>query len=418
MPATPERVHHFFSFLRYVVRRLQEDRCSQVAGSLTFTTLLSLVPLATIALTFISAFPVFTRFVDQVKLFVLQNMVPATAGKIITDYMQQFSENAARLTAVGIAFLAGTAIALMFTIDNAFNAIWRVKRLRPWLHRFLIYWAMLTLGPVLVGVSLSVTYYLIGLSKGWVGAIPVSEHALLGVVPLLLATIAFSLLYLTVPNRFVPRRDALIGGFSVALAFEVMKRGFAAYVASVPTYKLVYGAFASFPIFLLWLYCCWLIILVGAEVTASLSHWQGGRWHVGESPEQRYYDALRILKVLHRAHRSGEVVPLARLRRSLPHGIDHLEDLLERLGGAHIVQKVAGDGYAMIRDPSTIQLADIYRLFVLQHGRSMPNHALPDAEFAPLLQEVAENVEGCMRLTLDSVFAQAADSEAIQEVKP
>jgi membrane protein len=406
----PERVRHFGGFLRYVVRRTQQDRCAQVAASLAFTTLLALVPLVTIAVTLISAFPVFTRFVDQMKIFLLQNMVPTTASKIITDYMQQFSANAAQLTALGIASLAVTAIALMFTIDSAFNAIWKVKRLRPWLQRLLIYWAMLTLGPVLIGVSLTVTYYLIGFSKGWVGAIPFAESTLLRIVPVLLTTVAFSLLYLTVPNRFVPRRHALIGGFAAALAFELMKRSFAAYVASVPTYKLVYGAFASFPIFLLWVYCCWLIILLGAVVTASLSHWQSGRWQLDQSPEQHYYDALRLLKVLYEAHRRGEVVPLVRLRQAVPIGIDHLEDVLERLSTARIVQKV-GNGYAMTRDPTTVQLADIYRLFVLRENLATPGNALPDTAFAPVLQHVTGEIEARMRLTLDSVFAPGVARE-------
>jgi membrane protein len=338
-------------------------------------------------------------------------MVPATASKIITDYMQQFSANAAQLTALGVASLAVTALALMFTIDSAFNAIWKVKRLRPWLRRFLIYWAMLTLGPVLIGVSLTVTYYLIGFSKGWVGAIPFAESTLLGVVPLLLTTVAFSLLYLTVPNRFVPRRHALIGGFAAALVFELMKRSFAAYVASVPTYKLVYGAFASFPIFLLWIYCCWLIILLGAVVTASLSHWQSGRWELDQSPEQHYYDALRLLKTLYEVHRKGEVVSVVRLRQAVPIGIDHLEDVLERLSSARIVQRVGGSGYAMTRDPSTVQLMDVYRLFVLRESPATAAKPLPDTEFAPLLLQVAGEVEGRMRLTLDSVFASPAAGE-------
>src|ERR1700674_228822 len=400
----PERVQHFFGFLRYVGRRTQQDRCAQVAASLTFTTLLALIPLVTIAVTMISAFPVFTRFVDQMKIFLLQNMVPATASKIITDYMQQFSANAAQLTALGVASLAVTAIALMFTIDSAFNAIWKVRRLRPWLQRFLIYWAMLTLGPVLIGVSLTVTYYLIGFSQGWVGVFPFAESTLLRVVPVLLTTVAFSLLYLTVPNRFVPRRHALIGGFAAALAFELMKRSFAAYVASVPTYKLVYGAFASFPIFLLWIYCCWLIILLGAVVTASLSHWQSGRWQLDQSPEQDYYDALRLLKVLYEAHGNGEVVPIVRLRQAVPIGIDHLEDALERLSAARIVQTVGGNSYAMTRDPATVPLVEIYRLFVLRENPAC-GRLLPDTEFAPLLQRVAAEVEARMRLTLASVFA-------------
>ena len=141
-------------FLRFIAARFRQDRFTQMAASLTFTTLLSLVPLITIALTLFSAFPVFDEFSGQIKQFLLANMLPETGGKMISRYVEQFAESAAKLTAVGIAFLALTAMLMMLTIDNAFNTIWRVSRPRPLIQRVLIYWAVLTLTPLLVGGSL------------------------------------------------------------------------------------------------------------------------------------------------------------------------------------------------------------------------------------------------------------------------
>ncbi|MDO9064350.1 MAG: YihY family inner membrane protein, partial [Sulfuricella sp.] len=162
----PQKFSRVTPFLLLVRRRFKEDRCVQFAASLTYTTLLALVPIVTIALTVLSAFPVFTDLMAQLKAFILGNFVPISAGKIISVYMQQFSQKAAHLTALGIGLLAVTAFVLMLTIDHAFDVIWRVRRKRPLLRRFLIYWAALTLGPLLIGASLSLTSYLVSIPLG------------------------------------------------------------------------------------------------------------------------------------------------------------------------------------------------------------------------------------------------------------
>lgn len=237
-----------FRFLRYVAVRLQEDRCTQMAASLTFTTLLSLVPLITIALTLFSAFPVFNDYSTHIKDFILSNMMPETGGKLISRYMEQFAESASRLTQVGIVFLAFTSMLMMLTIDNAFNMIWRVSRPRSLLQRILVYWAVLTLAPLLVGGSLSLTSWLAGLSAGYVQQMPALSIDVLKVIPVILTTAAFTLLFRVVPNRYVPMRHAILGGVIAAAAFETMNQAFAFYISHFPTYKLVYGAFASVPI--------------------------------------------------------------------------------------------------------------------------------------------------------------------------
>ncbi|MEJ5211586.1 MAG: YihY family inner membrane protein, partial [Burkholderiales bacterium] len=283
------------AFLHFVYRRFLEDRCPQTAAALAYTTLLSLVPLITVALAVLAAFPVFGDLMTELKIFLLTHMVPEIAGKIITVYMVQFSEKAARLTLVGIAFLVLTALMLMQTIEEAFNAIWRVRQARPLAQRVLTYWAVLTVGPLLLGASLSITSYLMTLSLGYARHIPLVGVHLLRPVPLLLMSLAFALLYLLVPNRRVSFRHALVGGLAAGLAFELMKKGFAWYVTGFPTFRLVYGAFAALPIFLLWIYLSWLVVLGGAVLTAALPAWAAGAGARTHRPGANFVAALEVL---------------------------------------------------------------------------------------------------------------------------
>lgn len=270
IPPMPARLANLARFIRFVGHRFTEARCSQIASSLAFTTLLSLVPLLVIALTVVSAFPVFSGLMDQVKGFLLTNMLPETAGKIITVYMVQFSEKAAHLGGIGIAALAVTAFILMLTIEHAFNLIWQVKAGRPVLQRILTYWAAITLGPVLVGISLSMISFLLDRSLAYV---PFVAEIVLKIVPFIMMTAVFALLYRIVPNCAVPFRQATIGGIVAGMGMGLTQIGFTSYIKHFTSYTFVYGAFASLPVFLLWLYISWLIVVTGALVAASLPHW-------------------------------------------------------------------------------------------------------------------------------------------------
>ena len=192
------------------------------------------------------------------------------SGKVITVYMQQFADNAARLTAVGLVFLAVTALMLLVNIERVFNGIWRARRPRSIVQRMVIYWTTITVGPLLIGASLSLTSWLVTQSILSVSAVRGAQELLLKMVPVLLNGAAFALLYLMIPNRRVFIKDALVGGVTAAVGFEVMKRGFGVYVLLFPTYDLIYGTFATIPIFLLWIYLSWLIILFGAVVVAKV----------------------------------------------------------------------------------------------------------------------------------------------------
>ncbi len=375
-------------FLRFLARRFDEDRCVQIAASLTYTTLLSLVPLIVIALTVISAFPAFTGLMVQLKIFLLTNMVPEVAGKIITVYMQQFSEKAARLTAAGIAALAVTALMLMLTIEHAFNLIWRVRTQRPLLQRILTYWAVLTLGPLSIGASLSLTSYLVSYSLGYVAFIPAIGVVVLKIVPIVITIAAFSLLYLAVPNRYVPLKHALAGGLVAGLGLELMSKGFTAYILHFSSYTLVYGAFASMPVFLIWIYLSWLVVVAGAVVAASLSYWRGGAWRIERTTGQNYFDALRVLRALRHGQQRGMAPSLQMLRQETHLALEALEDILRQLRDAKLVERTARQGWMLARNATDISLTDVFRLFVFR-----PESGVPEGDDLAL-QELAQRVSG------------------------
>ena len=355
--------------LKLIVARFKQERCIDMASSLTFTTLLSLVPLITITLTFFSVFPQFSDFSVHAKNIILENMLPDRGGKIITHYMEQFADNAARMTAVGITFLAVTAMMMIYSIDNAFNKIWRVSRQRTVIQRVLVYWAVLTLAPILMGGSLSMTSWLIGMSVGSLSGLSSIVLVMLKLVPIILATLAFAFLFRVAPNRYVPLRHALIGGVVSALAFETMSRGFALYISHFPTYKLVYGAFASVPIFLLWVYLSWLTVLLGAVLTASLSHWRSKSGEHALSPEVKLYYSLCMLRIMSEGLRSGEIQTLSKLSKKLLLGYDSLEELLEKMATINLVQRALGQSWVMLRAPEHVQAIELYRLFVFDPSK-------------------------------------------------
>ena len=259
--------------MRAVTQRFVEDNGLQIAASLTFTTLLALVPMITVVLTLMSAIPVLQDLPVVIEDWVFENMVPESADAI-KAYADEFVDNAADLTLVGLAFLAVTAIMLLLTIDDAFNHIWRVRKPRPALLRTLIYGALIAVGPLLVGASLTLSSWLLGASAGWTENIPHAQSVLIKGSVIALTCLALSLLYLAMPNCPVKFSDALLGGAFAGVVFEWAKYGFGVYVSQFPTYKLVYGAFAAVPVFLLWLYVSWLVVVLGAVVVAVLPAWR------------------------------------------------------------------------------------------------------------------------------------------------
>lgn len=254
----------------HICQRFAADGCLNSAAALTYTTLFAVVPLMTVTYSMLAAIPSFQDAGGQIQSFIFSNFLPNTGDKV-QQYLTQFSEQARSLTVVGVAFLVITAFMMLRTIESALNAIWHVKQSRRGLSSFLLYWAILSLGPLLLGAGFILSSYLTSL-KLFSDATSLlgGEQLIFRIVPMILSTAAFCLIYMAVPNRPVRFKHALIGSAIVALLFEVAKQSFAFFVTLTPTYQLIYGAFAAVPIFLLWIYLSWVIVLLGAELIRAL----------------------------------------------------------------------------------------------------------------------------------------------------
>lgn len=390
------------NFLSLVYRRFREERCFQLSGSLTFTTLLALVPLVTIMLTVMTAFPVLSSVSDRLRDFVTDNLVPTASSRVVTVYVQQFADNAARLTAAGVLLLGAAAIMLMLTIDRAFNTIWRVKRPRPLVQRVLIYWSVLTVGPLLIGGSLTLWSWLLSASMNTTQHIPELTVVLLKTVPLALTALAFGLLFRMVPNRHVSVLDATVGGILAAIAFEGMKLGFGSFITHFSTHRLVYGAFASLPIFLIWVYLSWVVVIFGAVITAVLPYWRTGGVKREGVPGSQFIDALEILGMLWRAHREGAVLNLQQLRSVVKLSWEDMESILDGLVDAGWVAKLQGNGWVLARDASRIRVKDVYRRFLVSETAAS---ATEEQAIRNFVARATSAVDDVIDVTLAELFA-------------
>ncbi len=272
----------FGRFVSTVIARFIDHRGLENAAALTYTTLFAVVPMMTVTYSMLSAIPSLSGVSDTVQNFIFANFVPAT-GEVVQSYLSDFSQQARKLTVFGIGFLLVTSFLMLKTIDKALNQIWQVDQVRRGVSGFLLYWAILSLGPLLLGAGFLLTSYLASLKFiSDTTALFGGEKWLLRLMPVMLSTLVFTLLYCAVPNRKVPVYHALAGAVFVALMIELSKAGFALFITLSPSYELIYGAFAAVPLFLLWIYLSWLLVLLGAVVVRSMaffgSLYSGNTW--------------------------------------------------------------------------------------------------------------------------------------------
>lgn len=394
----------FLRLVKIIAVRFSHDRCPQMAASLTFTSLLSLVPIIVIALSVFSALPAFSDVTEQIKKFWMENMLPGTGDKLIRFYVHQFAESGIRLTITALLFLAATAVITMHLVDRALNAIWHVSRPRTLIQRILIYWLVLTLGPLLIGGSLSLTTWLVSISVGYAAEVNGLGLLLMKVTPLLLTTPVFIFLFRVVPNRYVPLRHAVIGGIVSAVAFESMNGFLALYITHFSAFKLVYGVFSSFPVFLLWVYLSWSTVLLGAVVASSLSHWRSVDDQQPDPLAQLYY-ALCMIRMMSKGLRSGRVQTLPKFSGRLHVGFDYLEQILAKLARAGLVSKLAGQGWSLIRDPDLIRLGELQLLFMFDPASIVVEHE--DGGIGEWLRRDVQHGKGAADISLRDLFVEA-----------
>ena len=278
--------------------RFREDHMGLTASSLTFTTTIALVPFFTVALAVFTAFPMFSTMQSALQGWLVDSLIPDNIARQVLGYLTQFSKQANKLGVAGLGILLVTAIALILTIDRTLNGIWRVKKTRPFTQRVLIYWSAITLGPVMLGASLALTASVITATSGLVGTLPFSLRFLLGTFQLFLIAAGLAALYRYVPNTFVKWTHAWVGGVTAAAGIELAKKALGLYLSNVPTYSMIYGAFATLPILLIWIYVAWVIVLMGAVIAAYLPSLLAGVARRGGGHGWQFQLAMEVLQRL------------------------------------------------------------------------------------------------------------------------
>lgn len=349
----------FLQFIGYLFKQFLSNQGILNAAALTYTTLFAVVPLMTVSYAMLAAVPSFQGVGQELQGWVFDNFVPAT-GQVVQEYLNNFSSQARKLTAVGVALLAITAIMMMKNIEAALNRIWRVNEPRKGLSSFMLYWAILSLGPILIGLGLVLTSYIASLPFITSATEAVGRGRLLSMLPTVLSATAFTLMYVAVPNCRVPFKSALIGGIVVALLFETAKRGFTAFVTQFPSYELIYGAFAAVPLFLLWIFISWVIILMGAELTRSLTVY---RTRDQQAKVHHFYIVLGVLYRLWQAQSQGKSVS----DRILLQEVDHLDQgrwdtYLKILLEGGIVKRSDQGEYLLSMDLGAMNLLQLQKL--------------------------------------------------------
>jgi membrane protein len=419
-------------FCRYALHRFSRDGCFAASGALSYTTLVSLVPLGVIALGVLSAFPNFAAVRQQLLGMVFRNFVPQISEQAAW-WFQYLAESAAQATAFGIVGIAGSGILLLVTVEDQLNALWRVTTPRPWGQRVVAYWTLMTLGPLLVGMSLTLSTYLDTAARR-AGLDPQAlaqfasfwPHFLARLIPGVLELIACTLLYCVIPNCAVRWRDGALGAAVAAVAIEILKIGFAIYISAMSSYQTVYGALAAIPIFLLWMYVSWVAVLLGAVVAANLPTWRvderlaqlsGGGVRLGFS--------LSLIAALARAQRQGATCRRAMLAAELGVATSVVDEHLQTLARAGFIAATQDGAWVLAWNPETATLHDLYLALGLPlagswlargpsaHGLDPWALAPWQVEVAPAMERIVKAEAAAMRVTLATLLAEIGAPAAL-----
>ncbi len=350
------------AFLAYIFGRLNEDRCIRMAAGLSYTSLLAIVPLTAIAFSVLAAFPAFEGVWESLQDTLFANLLPQSA-EAIRENFDQFVRNTASLSAIGVIALAATAILLLATVETDINVIFRVARPRALAPRLLVFWALLTLGPLLLGASFSMATYFFAATE-WLGLENTGSGLMQTVLPTLMIIVLLTVFYIIIPNRPVGFTAGLIGAIAAGLAFTLLRKGFAWYVVTFPTYQNIYGALSVIPIFLVWMYLSWLVVLIGAVLTASISEWQSA----GGKPlshriasNMRLVFAMQILSILFKSAQEGAgPVHRSRILRDIGGGGEAVDTILMQLRKMHYVERAGANRWLLARDVGSVSLYDLY----------------------------------------------------------
>jgi membrane protein len=398
------------TFSHFLWQRFLDDKCFETAGALSYTTLVSLVPLTVVVLTMFAAFPMFEDARDTLINFVFSNFVPA-AGETVQNALIDFASNARKLTGISILVMLFSAVSMMISIEDRLNRIWQVHTHRPWGPRLLLYWAALTLGPVLVVGGIALTSY--------VAAVPMLRNAtesfgfgqqLLKAMPFVVTFFTLWLLYTTVPNRRVNKRHTALGALLGALLFEIARWVFTHYVQHAHNYQQIYGALAIIPLLLLWIYLSWVIVILCASVAASVSAFEYQKPCDAIPEGAEFLGLLVVLRHFIDAHRGGRSVDPTAIRAAEPClRSTAIVMYFEDLSRAGLIQRNESGQWLLTRSLDSTDLLHVYR-----HNRyRMPLNpaeqaaaagiALP-SELLSLLTKTAHALQATLGTHLDKVY--------------
>lgn len=396
-----ERARYVVNWMRQfgtmIGRTYLDDDCQSTAAALTYQTLFAVVPLLTVMYSMFNAFAAFEGVSGRIEDFVFDNVVPENVD-VVKEYLTSFSEQAQSLSGPSLALLAVTAFLMLFTIERTFNQIWRVREPRKGYQRFLMYWALLTLGPLLIGVGFATTTYVVSLP---LISDVTTGLGLLRFVPIFMSASVFTLIYLTVPNCPVPFKYAAIGGISVACVFEFAKFTFADVMAS-SSFEVIYGTFAAVPLFLLWIYLSWTIVLAGAEVVKGLTVFRyDGHAHL----EPPFVQLLLVLELFYRAHERGDVIDEREIRKMSDRiEVSQWNDLKAMLVDLGLIKSIDGGGIVLTRDLKDLSVWELYQkvpfdMPTMAGGQHAWERALNDR-----LRKISGRNEEYLKLSLESLF--------------
>ena len=350
--------------------RFADDRLGQTAGALTFTTLIALVPLLTVALAVVTAFPIFDQFQTVLQRWLVESLIPESISRQVLGYLTQFTTKASRLGSFGFAALMLSAVALMLTIDRSLNTIWRVRQQRAWGQRLLLYWAALTLGPLLVAAGLLTMASVITWSGGSLRYQGPGVKMALGMLEFLLLWGGISALYRLVPNTYVAWRPVLVGSFVTALVLEGARSVLAWYLASMPTFSLIYGTFATVPILLVWIYTAWVVVLFGAVLVASWPSLSQGLSDAHDSHAGQSFalslGCLRLLQQVRMQSAGGLGLDgLAQPLQADPWQVQEVLDTLVQLDWVGVLNEPHDPRYALLIDLASTRAAPLMNQLLL-----------------------------------------------------
>ncbi len=382
----------------FIIRHFIEDSCQTTASALTYQTLFAVVPALTVMYTVLSTFESFGGMGRMLEDFIFANVVPENVA-VVQEYLRGFSEDAQNLSIPSAVFLAVTAFLMLFTIERTFNEIWRIKEPRRGLQRLMMYWAVLSFGPLLVGAGIGVTTYILSLPL--ISDVAESPE-FLRFLPVLLSASTFTLVFAVVPNTLVPLRHAVIGGVVVAAGFEGAKFMFV-FVMSRSDFELIYGAFAVVPLFLLWIYVSWTIVLMGAELVKSLGVF---RFEGSDRLEDPLFQVLIILDVFHQAHQKGEVVTENRIRDLGSRiNLEMWTEYRQQLVGLNLIRSVEKGGLVLLKDLSEITIWELYeKLPWPLPAESIDGKSGWEATLSETFKSISGRNQGVLGTDLESLF--------------